>query len=181
MKKHIIWLSGAVVLGLVGFAGYSYLNQKPVLQEAVIAQKEEVVALSCDNDSATNAQQVHTLDHFITASQLWRPVQDQVKDTVVQIFSHVAVTNLLQPYVSPNQGAAYGSGFLISDQGDIITNAHVVDQAKAIWIQIPSLGKRIIDVEVVGVSPERDIALLRITPEGQAIIKKNLGKFLSWH
>jgi serine protease Do len=105
---------------------------------------------------------------------LWRPVQDRVKDTVVQIFSHVAAVNLLQPYAPPAHGASAGSGFFISDQGHIITNAHVVDQAKP-WIQVPSLGKRIIDVEVIGVSPDRDLALLKVSPEGLDLIRKELG------
>ncbi len=114
------------------------------------------------------------VERVISSSQLWRPVQDRVKDTVVQIFSHITVTNLLQPYASPNQGIGYGSGFFISDQGHIITNAHVVDQARP-WIQVPGLGKHIIDVEVIGVSPDRDLALLKVTTEGLMLIRKELG------
>lgn len=110
----------------------------------------------------------------ISSAQLWRPVQETVKDTVVQIFSQIAAVDLLQPYKTPAQGASYGSGFFINDQGDIITNAHVVNQAKAVWIQIPSLGKRIIDVEIVGVSPDRDIALLRLTEESKQMVKDEL-------
>lgn len=47
----------------------------------------------------------------VTSSQLWKPVQDMVKDTVVQIFSQIAAIDILQPYKTPSQGAAYGSGF----------------------------------------------------------------------
>ncbi len=116
----------------------------------------------------------HIVERVISSSQLWRPVQDRVKDTVVQIFSHISVTNLLQPYASPNQGIGYGSGFFISDEGHIITNAHVIDQAKP-WIQVPSLGKRIIDVDVIGVSPDRDLALLKVSAEGLDLIRRELG------
>ncbi|MCX5924817.1 MAG: trypsin-like peptidase domain-containing protein [Candidatus Dependentiae bacterium] len=118
---------------------------------------------------------IKVIEKVVSSAQLWRPIQERVKDTVVQIFSHVAVVDLLRPYRSPTEGSAYGSGFFISDQGDIITNAHVVDQARSVWIQIPSLGKRIIDVDVVGISPDRDVALLRVRPESLAIIKKELG------
>lgn len=99
----------------------------------------------------------------ITSSQLWRPVQDMVQDTVVQVFSHISAVDLLKPYTQPAQGSAAGSGFFVSEEGFIITNAHVIDQAHSIWIQIPSLGKEILDVELVGVSPERDLALLKVT------------------
>src|SRR5579871_5723526 len=94
--------------------------------------------------------------------QPWRPIQEEVHDTVVQIFSQVAEIDLLQPYKTPAQYGVRGSGFIINEQGDIITNAHVVEQAIAVWIQIPSLGKRLIDVTIIGICPERDLALLRM-------------------
>src|SRR5207249_4901678 len=65
--------------------------------------------------------------------------------------------------------------FFINDEGDLITNAHVVNQAPTVWIQIPSLGKQIIDVDVLSVSPERDLALLRVKPEGLKTIRAALG------
>jgi len=105
----------------------------------------------------------------------WRPIQDRITDTVVHVLTQVAELDLLQPYKTPNQYSTSGSGFFINDQGDFITNAHVVDQAKGIWIQIPSLGKQLLDVDVIGVSPERDVALVRVRPEGIASIVDALG------
>jgi serine protease Do len=124
---------------------------------------------------AENVSAPQIVEKIVSNAQLWRPVQDKVKDTVVQIFAHVAVTDMLQPYKTSQQGTSSGSGFFINERGEFITNAHVVGQAKGIWIQIPSLGKHIIDAELIGISPERDIALLRVTDEGLAIIRKELG------
>jgi serine protease Do len=124
---------------------------------------------------AENISAPQIVEKIVSNAQLWRPVQDKVKDTVVQIFAHVAVTDMLQPYKTPQQGTSSGSGFFINERGEFITNAHVVGQAKGIWIQIPSLGKQIIDAELIGISPERDIALLRVTDEGLQIIRKELG------
>lgn len=121
---------------------------------------------------------VHLLDYQVSKRalhQTWRPIQEEARDTVVQIFAQIAELDLLQPYKTPVQYNARGSGFFINDQGDIITNAHVVDQAIALWIQIPSLGKRVIDVYVVGTCPERDIALLRVTDRDRKIIRSQLG------
>lgn len=116
-----------------------------------------------------------------STNQSWPVLQGKIKDTVVQIFSQLAEIDILQPYKTPSQGQGFGSGFFINDRGEIITNAHVVANAKSVWIQVPSLGKRIIDVEVVGVCPERDLALLRVKAEGYELIYKTLGKipFLS--
>lgn len=116
------------------------------------------------------------IEKIIAKSEVWRPIQQQVKDTVVQVFAQVSAVDFLQPYKTPAQYSTSGSAFFINEQGDLLTNAHVVDQAKALWIQIPSLGKRIIQVEVVGVSPERDVALIRVVPEDLKFIRKQLGR-----
>jgi serine protease Do len=112
----------------------------------------------------------------VVSNEPWRPVQERVKDTVVQVFSQVCETDLCKPFMPPRQGTALGTGFFINEAGELITNAHVVNQANAIWIQIPSLGKQIIDVELVGLNPDMDIALLRITPEGLHTIRSELGQ-----
>ena len=106
----------------------------------------------------------------------WSELQPLVKDTVIQVFSHRAELNLLEPYKTPNQGEATGSGFFINDKGEIVTNAHVVDQAKALAIQIPSLGKRRFVVQIIGVSPERDLALLKLSQKDFDEVKKSLNK-----
>ncbi len=107
--------------------------------------------------------------------QPWSDLQASLKDSVVQIFSQIAEVNLLQPQKPRSQHQATGSGFFINEEGEIITNAHVVDQAAAVWIQIPSLGKRQLDVDIIGVSPDRDLALLKLRPEGVAAIKQARG------
>lgn len=95
----------------------------------------------------------------------WLGIQRQVKDTVVQIFANSVDFNWLEPYKTPKQGLSTGSGFFINEEGDIISNYHVVAQAVNVQIQIPSCGMERFDVEIVGVSPERDIALLRVNDE----------------
>jgi serine protease Do len=112
----------------------------------------------------------------VTQSEVWRPIQEAVKDTVVQVFSQIAEFDFLQPFKTPAQYTSYGTAFFINEDGDLITNAHVVNQARALWIQIPSLGKQIVDVEVASVSPERDIALLKLTAESKEKIRAQLGR-----
>lgn len=171
MNRKAIGVSGIVVIAciLLGGSFYKLLAQQPagVPQRGSVLDSEQAIPL----DSQINS---HIIERVISGSQLWRPVQEKVKDAVVQIFSHVAATNLLQPYAPPSHGAGCGSGFFISDQGHVVTNAHVVDQA-TVWLQVPSLGKRIIDVKIIGVSPDRDLALLQISQEGLDLIRKELG------
>ncbi len=116
------------------------------------------------------------IEKIVSKSEVWRPIQQQIKDTVVQVFAQISEVDLLMPFKTPAQYSTSGSAFFINEQGDLLTNAHVVDQAKALWIQIPSLGKRIIRVEVVGVSPDRDVALIRVIPDDLKVIRQELGR-----
>ncbi len=104
----------------------------------------------------------------------WVDISQEAKDCVVQIFSYIGVYNLLEPFKTPDQMESRGSGFFINEQGDILTNFHVIDQSIATYIQIPSLGKDRFKVEFVGANPERDFAKLRPTPQALEQIKQKL-------
>ena len=106
---------------------------------------------------------------------VWRKVQEKANDTVVQLFVQSSIFNWLQPFKSPGHKKTFGTGFFIDAQGHIISNFHVVDQACGIKIQIPSFGKEQFDVEVVGVCPNRDLALLKLTDEAATKIRARLG------
>ncbi|HEX4069024.1 MAG TPA: trypsin-like peptidase domain-containing protein [Candidatus Babeliales bacterium] len=170
VAKNSVCISvcGAVVLFLSVSLVYIYKNQLKLQNQWEQSQSKMVFTPI----SQTNP---HIAENMITTSQLWRSVQDRVRDTVVQLFVQLSAIDLLEPYKTPQQGSGCGSGFFINDEGYLITNAHVVISAKTIWGQIPSLGKHIIDMEVIGMSPERDLALLRVTQEGRELITKELG------
>jgi S1-C subfamily serine protease len=58
------------------------------------------------------------------------------------------------------QSTATGSGFLIDEEGHIITNAHVVDGAKSVTVQLGEGDPQ--EAEIVGTDPSTDIAVLKV-------------------
>jgi S1-C subfamily serine protease len=70
------------------------------------------------------------------------------------------------------QGAAEGSGFVLDEKGEIVTNAHVVTDestgervaAKNVYIEFPD--RNVVPAEIVGFDPFVDVALLKIAPAG---------------
>ena len=56
-----------------------------------------------------------------------------------------------------------GSGFIISDDGYIVTNNHVVEEAETIKITLSN--DEVYSAEVIGLDPRMDLALLKINPE----------------
>ena len=83
-----------------------------------------------------------------------RSVLRKVEPSVVAI-----ETNL----VSPNGGAfgrAAGSGVIISTDGLVLTNNHVIDQAGSIKVKLSD--GRELTADLVGSSPDDDVALIKI-------------------
>ncbi len=72
------------------------------------------------------------------------------------------------------QGTATGSGFVVDEDGTIITNAHVVDGASKVTVSFEEGGDAI-DAEVKGVDDDADIAVLKINPEGRDLTVLPLG------
>ena len=60
-------------------------------------------------------------------------------------------------------GTATGSGFVVDDDGTIVTNAHVVDGAEKVTVSFEEDGESI-DAEVKGVDPDTDLAVVKIDP-----------------
>lgn len=113
---------------------------------------------------------------------------DSVKHSVVNISTtQVIKGSRLQPFGGPNspfgrffgddffkhffgnipQGEmkthALGSGFVISGEGFILTNNHVVKKATEIKVKLDS-GKEY-DAKIVGRDPKTDLALIKVKPE----------------
>lgn len=106
----------------------------------------------------------------------WGWVNSIARNSVVQVFSYRAEFNWIEPYKTPKQGMGAGSAFFIDRDGTLVTNYHVVEGQRGIYIQLPFFGKRRFDVKVIGACPERDLALIRVIPEDMAIIKRELGE-----
>src|SRR4051794_1818959 len=77
-----------------------------------------------------------------------------IRSTIVQKTSSV--------FGMPQQQSsqATGSGFLIDNEGHILTNAHVVEGAKTVTVQLGDGTEQ--DAQVVGSDPSSDIALLKV-------------------
>lgn len=167
-----------LLIGFSFFASVYMIYKKQLALEVYLVQVKNANANKEPEITPPTGPAV--IEKIVSRQQTWSDLQGLVKDTVLQIFAQKAADDLLKPYQTPTQYQATGSGFFINEEGEIITNAHVVDQAKSVWIQIPALGKKQIDVEIIGVSPDRDLALLKLKDEGMQIIKQEIGsiKFL---
>ena len=103
-------------------------------------------------------------------------VQSSNGNTINQIYQHdaagVAFVQATTPAAPPSPfnpfgggggGVATGSGFVIDDQGHILTNAHVVDGASKIEVTLGnSDSAQPVHADVVGKDESTDVALLKV-------------------
>jgi S1-C subfamily serine protease len=68
------------------------------------------------------------------------------------------------PFEPPEGNTATGSGFVIDDDGSIVTNAHVVTGAERITVSAGEDSEPV-EAELVGEDISTDVALLRVDPE----------------
>jgi S1-C subfamily serine protease len=71
------------------------------------------------------------------------------------------------------QGTATGSGFVIDQSGEVLTNAHVVANAVKITVQLAD--KKTVNAKVIGKDTSSDLALLKIDPDGLNLKPLQLG------
>ncbi|TCV97499.1 serine protease Do [Luteibacter rhizovicinus] len=61
---------------------------------------------------------------------------------------------------TPQERTSLGSGFIISSDGYVLTNSHVVDDADEVQVRLQD--RRTLTAKVVGTDPQYDIALLKV-------------------
>ena len=176
-QKIIISLSLVFSLALAGMSYWLYSEIYSVKQALSVtggSVAESLVPRATGTTGAVKEKLTEVVkEQNAMKRQLWTTLQAKYKNAVCQVFSQINEFNWTEPYKTPNQTEAAGSAFFIND-GEMITNAHVIDQAILVTIQIPTTGKRRFKAEILGVSPERDLALLRLPPAELKTLKELL-------
>jgi S1-C subfamily serine protease len=88
---------------------------------------------------------------------------------VVQITSEVVSPS----FSGPGPGQSLGSGFVIDKQGHVVTNYHVVQGARQVYVNFSQDDR--LEAEVVGTDPSTDLALLEIDAPERALTPLTLG------
>jgi S1-C subfamily serine protease len=102
--------------------------------------------------------------------------QIYVKDSPGVAFIRAEVVQRTQSpfnlFPQSQRGTSTGSGFVIDDSGDVLTNAHVVEGATKVTVD---LGDKSYDAKIVGRDPSSDVALLKVNADQKALHPLELG------
>jgi serine protease Do len=152
------WVKPALVGGLIGSllsgavsAGAVFATRSSTKQAATVATSVPVVKTSSGNSKP----KVVLADD---PSPLKRALRE-VAPSVVAIMVEGAPTRDVFGSGSPSEAA--GSGVIVSADGLVLTNAHVVEGAQTIIVTLADRSSK--PATLVGSDPDNDVALVRIT------------------
>jgi len=157
MKRYILpffvaLAGGAGALGLEK-AFFSDNNAAVVIPASVPAQYASLNGTPLPDFTPAADQTIHAVVHVMT-----RFTSTQ---TYFDPFQGMFGGNGIQTV--PQEQQASGSGVIISKDGYIVTNYHVIEQAEE--IQVTLNDKRVYDAKLIGSDPNTDIAVLKIDDE----------------
>lgn len=101
--------------------------------------------------------QVQTVQYENRVKGSYTEAINKAYDSVVEITSQVETTSF---FYGKTTGTSKGSGVIISDDGYIVTNAHVVNGASA--VSVLTSDSEVYDAELIGIDQRSDLALLKV-------------------
>ncbi len=145
-RRHTPWVAIVAVTAAVG------------LVSGVLAAVGVIAADRLD-DPASSTSQIEPLEEDTAPLPSRNASVPRVADTVLP--------SVVQIQVRSGATGATGSGFVLDDEGRIVTNSHVVDAADAdgrISVVLPNGSQH--PAELIGQSPAYDLAVVQVTTEG---------------
>ncbi len=163
VSRRLFWTVSVISFGLIGLLAFFVINVMLGDEATRPARDVEVVQLGRYAPPTGDAART-TLANPEGLSQLFKEAADRVRDAVVYVQVEVDAREDDGVWEhrffrrSPRQSV--GSGVIISDDGYIVTNNHVVEGAARIVITL--VDKRQYEAVIVGVDPSTDLAVLKI-------------------
>ena len=161
MKKAFGFLAMAILGGVITLGGYKLLLEDPVKVERTIQIPTNIVQTSISSTIKDASAAEMTTDFTVAAENTIHAVV-HVKNTAVK----TQVNPWAEQYYGRGQGTkkyeqvGTGSGVIISADGYIVTNNHVIDGASELEITLNN--KKKYKAVLVGSDAANDIALLKI-------------------
>jgi S1-C subfamily serine protease len=139
------------------------------LQQQITGQNNDNIG-NCQTGSLTSTSFIQPLSPNTGAQSLsLTAIFKQAENSVVQVTSKVSNPNIqiiINGNPLENQSTRLGSGFVFDNQGHIITNYHVVGNAKT--VDVTFVDGNSYNAKVIGIDPFSDIAVIQITDDFSA-------------
>lgn len=153
----------------------SHVENYPAGQVYTIKNSGEVVPLNFKDvskkvmDAVVHIKSSQTVHQTVRTPQYHDPFRDFFQDDFFDdFFGHRRFRAQPKQKQVPQTKVGTGSGVIVNENGYIITNNHVIDNADDIEVTLHD--NRTFKATVVGTDPSTDLALIQIKEEGLPIV-----------
>jgi serine protease Do len=163
----------SLIGGIVALAGASYLSKQNTATNFTEKQESTMVNW-LTNDKFIVPDGIN----FVAAAQMVTPAVVHVKSTIsvsqgqrrgADPFEEFFGFRMPDRGQAPREGRSSGSGVIISEDGYIVTNNHVIENATRIEISLEDNTR--FSARVIGTDPTTDLALLKVEASGLPYVK----------
>ena len=169
MKRALGHLSMALAGGLMALGANEFITEKQAANTVGEQDRPKPAVQYVNMPVATNASSAGVLDLTMAAESSVNAVVHVTTESMVNVrdpFADFFWGYRAPTTPQPRQGA--GSGVIISGDGYIVTNNHVVDGADKIQVHLND--SRQFDAKVIGRDPSTDLALLKIEAQDLSVM-----------
>ncbi|UJA20488.1 trypsin-like serine protease [Thermoleophilia bacterium SCSIO 60948] len=162
MRKVRGFLGSAIGGGLVGGLVVAVLGYGAIATGVIDAGDDGATTATLtpvdDAGSGANTRPVSNSNAPTRVGQIY----ENSSSGIAFIQAEGVSTQQPSPFGGPQRGTATGSGFLLDDSGNVLTNAHVVEGAREVEVRLGSAESDPVQAKVVGTDPSTDVAVLKI-------------------
>ncbi len=147
---------------LCSFVASLFINSTPTLAQTAIATKAPVLKLGNPLPENLFVELARVINPaVVNISTTTTPKGRMLNDPMLELLEQFYGQRFQMPKQQPQ--TALGTGFIIREDGLIITNNHVIDGADIIQVQLTEGSEKDFKAEVIGHDARTDIALIKIT------------------
>ncbi|UOY06955.1 trypsin-like peptidase domain-containing protein [Muricauda sp. SCSIO 64092] len=159
MKRTAQLFLVALLAGGITLGAYKYFFETKTL--TLVSQNEETPFITTNLPTSPRGAGINEVDFTIAAEKTVNAVV-HVKNMTVSRGNPIAEF-FYGSEATQRPQIGTGSGVIISPDGYIVTNNHVIDKARALEVTLNN--NKSYDAEIIGADPSSDIALLKINVE----------------
>ncbi len=163
MKKLILILTFFIAAAMLAQTALTQVSYKPLPTTPPVLKLSDPLPanLFIELGKAINPAVVNISTSVIPKGRMYR---DPMQEMLEQFYGPQPGYNS-RPQAGKPQRMGLGTGFIIRDDGLIITNAHVINGADIIEVQLTENSDKQYKAEIIGLDERTDIALIKIKPD----------------
>nr|NQU94058.1 Do family serine endopeptidase [Bacteroidota bacterium] len=163
MKKYLLLVTVAFLGGIISLGLYSVIKPEAEYQQISLPVSQDITPVHSTSYMASYPMP-ENVPNFIDAADLTVHAVVHIKTEIRRrnnVYDEFFYEFFGRPHNQYNQPlVATGSGVIITENGYIVTNNHVVQNADRLEVTLND--KRAYEAEIIGTDPTTDLALIKI-------------------